>query len=70
MTVRFDEALDRAIAFARQHRPEFGGCVVIVRDLLGRIRFALGAPTEGAEALSGELHAVLARSARELRTSS
>lgn len=59
MTIRFDEALERAIAFARDHRARLGGEVVIVRDLLGRIRLALGGDAEGVEALAGELSALL-----------
>lgn len=39
--VRFDVALDRAIEFARKNLALLGGEVVIVRDILGKIRFAL-----------------------------
>lgn len=59
MTVRFDEALDRTLAFAREHLARLGGDVVIVRDLLGRIRLALGGEPEAPEALCGELQALL-----------
>jgi hypothetical protein len=59
MTVRFDEALDRAIDFAREHRADLGGEIVIVRDLVGRIRFALGGEPKDSSKLSGELHALL-----------
>jgi CO dehydrogenase nickel-insertion accessory protein CooC1 len=59
MTVRFDEALDRAVAFAREHRVDLGGEVVIVRDLLGRFRFALRDRAKPLDALAGELHARL-----------
>lgn len=56
MTVRFDEGLDLAVAFARDHLAELGGDVVIVRDLLGRIRIALGGVPKEREALAGALH--------------
>lgn len=59
MTIRFDEALSRALAFARAHLAALGGNIIIVRDLLGRFRFALDADLEVPEALASELHEYL-----------
>lgn len=58
-TVRFDHALDQAIAFVIEHVDELGGDVVIVRDLIGRIRLALANEAPEAEALGAKLHARL-----------
>lgn len=57
--VRFDDALDRAIGFARDHLEQLGGHVVIVRDLTGKIRFALANEVDDELALAAELDAQL-----------
>lgn len=59
MTVRFDRALEIAIDFASKRRTEMGGDVIVVRDLRGRIRFALGERPEQADALAREVDQVL-----------
>jgi hypothetical protein len=57
--VRFDEALDRAIRFAVERCGLLGGDVVIIRDLFGRIRLALGNDAEAANDVGHELHVLL-----------
>lgn len=57
--VRFDEALDRAIGYAVEHLDDLGRDVVIVRDLFGRIRIALGNDAVACDQLGDELHPLL-----------
>ncbi|TMQ13423.1 MAG: ParA family protein [Deltaproteobacteria bacterium] len=57
--VRFDEALDRAIDYSVKHLDDLGRDVVIVRDLFGRIRIALGNDAAVTDELGDELHALL-----------
>lgn len=57
--VRFDKALAEAIHFARAHLQELGGDVVIVRDLVGRIRLALSSSPPNITSLSGELDSLI-----------
>ena len=53
--VRFDDALERVLAFVRTHSQELGP-VVIVRDLIGRFRLAVEHSTENPDVLASELH--------------
>ncbi|MBI4705857.1 MAG: ParA family protein [Deltaproteobacteria bacterium] len=57
--VRFDEALDRALTFCRQHAGGLGGDVVVVRDVVGRIRIATTEPARDVDVLARGLHALL-----------
>jgi hypothetical protein len=57
--VRFDEALDRVIRYVVEHLDKLGRDVVIIRDLLGRIRIALGNDVPGPAELGDELHSLL-----------
>jgi len=56
--VRFDDAFERAVEFAHAHRSKLGP-TVIVRDLLGRFRFAFEEELDDTAALAAELHAQL-----------
>ncbi len=58
-SVRFDEALERAIGLARERLASLGGDIVITRDLFGRIRFALANEVTDRLALAAELHTLL-----------
>jgi hypothetical protein len=57
--VRFDQALEWALAFAAEHREVLGGDMVVVRDIVGRIRLACAARPKNAEELAAKLHLLL-----------
>jgi hypothetical protein len=57
--VRFDEALDGAISYAVEHVDRLGHDVVIIRDLFGRIRIALGNEVSVASESGEDLHRLL-----------
>jgi hypothetical protein len=57
--VRFDQALEVALAFCRQHRAVLGDETVVVRDIVGRIRIATAAAIAAGSTLWDELHDVL-----------
>ncbi len=57
--VRFDEALDAALAFCRRHRQQLGDDPVLVRDIVGRIRLATPNHLDQPQAFWDELHGLL-----------
>ena len=57
--VRFDEALDAAVDFCHRYRQQLGDDVVLVRDIVGRIRLATPSRLDQPQALWAELNGLL-----------